>query len=191
MRGKIGYRRTLATVIIVAVILGMGAVVVSLTHHGRHAATSSGGTATVALDETLAGLNVNTSASNMFVLQEIMNLVWPTVYITTGGLQEVLNTTLVTSVTETNNPQKIVYTINPKAVWQDGKPITADDFIYNWQTESGLTKYTDVGHKPFQPAGTTGYNQIASVVVADGSYSNRTATPAASKARSNSLTAKG
>ena len=164
MRRNVGFRRTLATVTLAAATLGMGVVSTYASAAPKAHAASGGGTATMALDETLAGLNVNTSASNEFVLQEIMNLVWPTVYITTGGLKEILNTTFVTSVKETNNPQRITYTINPKAVWQDGTPITADDFIYNWQTQSGLAKYTDVGHKAFQPAGTTGYNQIATVV---------------------------
>jgi len=34
-------------------------------------------------------------------------------------------------------PQKVVYTINPKAVWSDGTPITAADFIYAWQQQRG------------------------------------------------------
>ena len=118
----------------------------------------------MALDETLAGLNVNTSGSNEFVLQEIMNLVWPQVYITTGSLKEVLNRDFITNISVTSNPQTITYSINPHAVWQDGVPINADDFIYNWQTLNGDPKYTDTDGTAYQPAGTTGYNQIASVV---------------------------
>jgi peptide/nickel transport system substrate-binding protein len=117
----------------------------------------------MALDETLAGFNINASASNEFVLQEIMNLVWPTVYITTGALKEVLNTEFVTSVKVTSNPQTITYVINPKAVWQDGTPITADDFIYNYQTLSGNPSFKDTDGTAYQPAGTSGYNQMASV----------------------------
>jgi peptide/nickel transport system substrate-binding protein len=92
-----------------------------------------------------------------------MNLVWPQAYIINSSLQPVQNTALLTSVKVTNNPQVITYNINPKAVWQDGTPINADDFIYNWQTQSGNPSYTDVGKQAYQPAGTTGYNQIASV----------------------------
>jgi peptide/nickel transport system substrate-binding protein len=130
--------------------------------------SSSGGTATMALDENLAGFNINTTAAAQFVLQEIMNMVWPQVFIVNNKLVPVLNTQLMESATETNtNPQTIVYKLNPKAVWQDGTPITADDFIYNWQAQSGSSAYTDVGGKPYDTAATAGYNQIQSVVGSD------------------------
>ncbi len=132
------------------------------------ASSSSGGTATVALDENLSGLNINTSASSEFVLQEIMNMVWPQAFIVNNKLQPVLNTQLLESADVTStNPQTVVYTINPKAVWSDGTPITADDFIYNWQTQSGNPAYTDVDGKPYLPASTAGYSQIESVVGSD------------------------
>ena len=130
-----------------------------------HQSSSSGGTATMALDENLAGFNVNTTAAAEFVLQEIMNMVWPQVFIVNNNLKPVLNTQLMESATETNtSPQTIVYKLNPKAVWSDGTPITADDFIYNWQAQSGNTAYTDIGGQPYDTAATAGYNQIQSVV---------------------------
>jgi peptide/nickel transport system substrate-binding protein len=75
----------------------------------------------------------------------------------------------VTSATVTStSPQTIVYQINPKAVWSDGTPISADDFIYMWQANSGNPKYTDVGGKAFEPASTAGYSQIKSVTSSNG-----------------------
>jgi peptide/nickel transport system substrate-binding protein len=123
----------------------------------------SGGTITMALDENLSGFNINTSAADEFVLQEILDVVWPQPYIVNAALKPVLNTQLLTSVKETLNPQTVVYNINPKAVWQDGTPITADDFIYNWQAQSGNSAYTDVGNQPYDTASSSGYDQIASV----------------------------
>ena len=100
----------------------------------------------MALDEDLAGFNINTSAANEFVLQEIMNMVWPQAFITNSKLQPVMNNQLLTSAVQTTtSPQTIVYKLNPKAEWSDGTPITADDFIYNWQAQSGHSQYTDVG----------------------------------------------
>lgn len=126
---------------------------------------SSGGTATVALDEDLAGFNVNTSAASQVATQEIMNMVWPQAFIVNNKLQPVLNTQLLKSATVTSSsPQTVVYTLNPKAVWSDGTPITADDFIYNWQAQSGNPDYTDVGGQPYDDATTAGYSQIASVM---------------------------
>ena len=37
--------------------------------------------------------------------------------------------------------------------------ITADDFIYNWQAQSGNPAYTDVGGQPYDAASTAGYNR--------------------------------
>ena len=129
------------------------------------ASSSSGGTATMALDQNLAGFNINTSAASEYVLQEIMNMVWPQAFIINNKLQPVLNNQLLESATQTSSsPQTVVYTLNPKAVWSDGTPITADDFIYNYQAQSGNPAYTDVGGKPYDSASTAGYNQIQSVV---------------------------
>jgi len=92
-------------------------------------------------------------------------MVWPQAFIVNSKLQPVLNNQLLESAVQTSDsPQTVVYTLNPKAVWSDGTPITADDFIYNWQAQSGNTAYTDVGGKPYDDASTSGYNQIQSVV---------------------------
>jgi glutathione transport system substrate-binding protein len=129
----------------------------------------SGGTFTYALDQDIAGFNINQATDSEFVLQEIMNQVWPTVYVTTDSLKEVLDTNYVTSATVTStSPQTIVYQINPKAVWSDGVPFNADDFIYFWQANSGNPKFTDVGGKAFEPASTAGYSQIKSVTGSNG-----------------------
>jgi peptide/nickel transport system substrate-binding protein len=80
-------------------------------------------------------------------------------------LQPVLNRQLLVSASVTSqSPQTVVYKLNPKAKWSDGTPITADDFIYNWQAQSGNSAYTDVGGQPYDAASTSGYSQISSVV---------------------------
>ena len=133
-----------------ALCLSIVAITPATSGASTKASSSSGGTATVALDENLAGFNINTSASDEFVLQEIMNMVWPQAFIVNNKLQPVLNTQLLESADVTStNPQTVVYKINPKAVWSDGTPITADDFIYNWQAQSGNPAYTDVGGQPY------------------------------------------
>ncbi|MGO8872604.1 MAG: ABC transporter family substrate-binding protein [Acidimicrobiales bacterium] len=130
---------------------------------GTNGSVKTGGTISMALDENLAGFNVNTSAASEFDLAEILDTVWPQPYIVNAALQPVLNTQLITSVKVTTNPQTITFNINPKAVWQDGTPINADDFIYNYQAQSGSPQYTDIGNQPYDTASTNGYNQIASV----------------------------
>jgi peptide/nickel transport system substrate-binding protein len=49
-------------------------------------------------------------------------------------------------------PQRVIYQINPKAVWSDGQPITSSDFRFTWQS---------VIHEPM--ADPTGYNQVQSI----------------------------
>ncbi|MBR7834931.1 ABC transporter family substrate-binding protein [Actinospica durhamensis] len=69
-----------------------------------------------------------------------------------------LNTNLLTSATlSSTSPQTVVYQINPKAVWNDGTPITAQDFIYNWLTQAGVDPNISA-------ASTSGYMDMASVV---------------------------
>jgi glutathione transport system substrate-binding protein len=142
-------------------------------------AVKSGGTLTFALDEDVSGFNVLQATDNEFVLAEILDQVWPQVFIIQPSLKPKLNTEIVTSakITKTS-PQTLVYQINPKATWSDGVPINAEDFIYNWQAQSGSPKFKDVGGKTFLPAGTAGYNQIKSVT---GSNGGKTVTVVFSK----------
>jgi peptide/nickel transport system substrate-binding protein len=117
-----------------------------------------------ALDEDIAGFNPLQYADNEFVLQEIDNETLPSVYVIQPNFTVALDTNVVTSATETStSPFTIVYQINPKAVWSDGVPINAADFIYNWQAQSGSAKYKDVGNAAYLPATTAGYSQIKSV----------------------------
>src|SRR5579862_2097241 len=142
-------------------------------------AVKSGGSLTFALDEDIAGFNVLNASQAEFVTAEILDQVWPSVFIVQPSLKPVLDTDIVTSAKLTKkSPQTVVYTINPKAKWSDGTPINADDFIYNWQSQSGSPKFKDVGGKPYEAASTSGYNQIKSVT---GSNGGKTVTVVFSK----------
>jgi peptide/nickel transport system substrate-binding protein len=137
-------------------------------------AVKTGGSITFALDEDVAGFNPLLSGDTEFVLAEIQDQVLPKVFIVQPDLKPALNTEVVTSATVTKtSPQTIVYHINPKASWSDGVPISAADFIYEWQARSGNPKFKDVGGKAFLPASTSGFNQVASVT---GSGDGKTVT---------------
>ena len=142
-------------------------------------AVRDGGSLTFALDEDLAGFNVLDASENEFVLQEVLDPVWPSVFIIPPNLEPRPDKNLVTSVKLTKKrPQTIVYKINARAKWSDGVPINVADFVYNWQAQSGNRKFTDKGGKPFEPAGTAGYHQIKSV---RGSNGGKTVTVVFSK----------
>ena len=137
-------------------------------------AVKSGGTLTYALDEDLAGFNILQVNDAEFVLQEILDQVWPSVFVPQPNVGLALDTNVVTSATVTSeSPQTVVYDINPKATWSDGVPISAQDFIYNWQAQSGNPAYKDVGGKAFLPASTAGFSAIKSVT---SSNNGKTAT---------------
>ena len=149
--------------IVVAMVLSVSSMAMIST---SSAATKKGGSIFVDLNETLAGFNVLTSASNEFVLNEIMELVWPSTFIIDNNSNVYLNKDLVSSVSSKLNragQQVVTYNLNPKASWSNGTPIAADDFIYNWQAQSGSKKYKDVHNKLYDAAGTTGYSSIVSV----------------------------
>ncbi len=139
----------------------------------------NGGTLTFALDEDVPGFNSLLAGDNEFVLTEILDQTLPRVFAVQPDLKPALNTEVVTSATVVKaRPQTIEYQINPKAAWSDGVPISASDFIYNWQAQSGSPKFKDAGGKPFLPATSAGYNQIASIT---GSNGGKTATVVFSK----------
>lgn len=54
------------------------------------------------------------------------------------------------------SPQTIVYTINPKAVWTDGTPITWEDLRSQWQAMNGT-------NDQYLVAATSGYDQVEKV----------------------------
>ena len=172
-------RRGGAALLAIACVTGMAACSstsssTSSTATSSPGAVKSGGTLTFALDQDIAGFNVLNANDNQFVLQEIMDQVWPLTYVVQPNLKAALNTDIVTSATVTStNPQTVVYQINPKATWSDGTPISAQDFIYNWQAQSGNPAYKDVGGKAFLPASTAGYSSIKSVT---SSNNGKTAT---------------
>ncbi|MDQ2727286.1 MAG: ABC transporter family substrate-binding protein [Actinomycetota bacterium] len=94
----------------------------------------------------------------------VVDRIWPSVYRVDANGQPQLDRTFVESATQTaQSPQTIVYKINPKAAWSDGTRITVDDFVYNWQAQSGSPAHRDVGGGAFSPAQQAGYAAIASV----------------------------
>lgn len=154
-----------------AKLVGSAAVVFALCTNAMIAGAAQTN-ATKNMDNVQSGFNVLTSTGNIFQTAEIMEMVWPGVYITNNHANFVLNTDMMTSITSSvvAGHQRTVYVIKPGAKWSDGVSITADDFIYNWQAQSGNAAYQDCpsNHaytcEAFDDASTTGYASIISVV---------------------------
>ncbi|MDQ1709664.1 MAG: glutathione transport system substrate-binding protein [Frankiaceae bacterium] len=129
---------------------------------------SAGGTLTYTLEKTIDNWNILTSAGNTFETAEVLNSIYPNVFNVNPDLQPALNTDLMVSAEQTSaSPQTLVYKIKPEAVWSDGTPINADDFIYFWKAQNGVDcKKCDINS-------TTGYAAIDKV---EGTDSGKTVT---------------
>ncbi len=131
-----------------------------------------GGTSTVHLGGPWDGFNPNTPAGAASSTPELLTQVLPSAYVISPKLVPEVNADLLLSVEATSTtPLTIQYVLNPKAVWSDGVPVTADDFVYAWHAQRG--DGTDVDGQPDQVASTLGYRDVASVT---GSHGGRTVT---------------
>ena len=126
------------------------------------AAVKQGGTLTFASEKVPEGFNVNTSSDNTFDTVQQMNPLVPWAFNQLPDASNVaLNSELLDSAELTNkSPQTVVYKIKQNAVWSDGVPINADDFIYNWKHQNGSDPNDDA-------ASTTGYEDIDNIVGSD------------------------
>ena len=166
------YRARWTLPLVIIFIIGLVAIV---DHLGSHRisqvdaqltsplVSARGGTTTVELDRPWSGFNPNTPSGANSSTPTLLSAVLPSAYVINPKLIPEVNTDLLTSVeTLSPSPLTIQYVINPKAVWSDGVPVTADDFIYAWQSQHG--DGVDVNGRPDQVASTLGYRDVQSVV---------------------------
>jgi peptide/nickel transport system substrate-binding protein len=122
-----------------------------------------GGQVSFAIEKNIDNWNLNSSEGNVFETNMALKPLLPYTFITTPDLKSTLNPDFVTSADVTStSPFVVTYKINPKASWDDGTPVTADDFVFNWKTQDGRDC------PACETAGNGGYDQIASVVGSDG-----------------------
>ena len=123
------------------------------------------------MSQSPSGCNPHTTAGDTPATQLVLNAVLPSpFFVNAAGNVEQNANLLVGNQAElvSTKPETIVYTLNPKAVWSDGVPITAKDFIYAWEQQRG-----DPTLDPTTVASTAGYRDIKSVT---GSDKGRTVT---------------
>jgi peptide/nickel transport system substrate-binding protein len=132
-----------------------------------------GGQLAYAIEKNIPNWNLLSSEGNLQETGWVLGGVLPRAFITLPDLTVAMNEDLLDSAKVTStNPETIVYKIKANAVWSDGTPITADDFIYVWRVQNGRDCPNCT------PATTTGYDQITSVV---GSDNGKTVTVTLSK----------
>ena len=100
--------------------------------------TGLGGSLTVGIDQAPTGCNPNTVAGNTWANHFVLEPVLPSAFVVSPGGQSIYDSAVITQAeVQSLNPQTVVYSINPRAVWSDGQPISAADFIYAWQQQRG------------------------------------------------------
>ena len=122
-----------------------------------------GGQVTFAIEKNIDNWNQNSSEGNVFETGLVFKALLPYTFVTTPDLKSTLNTDYVSSAEVTSeSPFTVTYTINPNASWNDGTPVNAEDFVFNWKTQNGRDC------PDCDTPGNGGYDQIDSVVGSEG-----------------------
>lgn len=125
------------------------------------------GTVTVGVTSLPTNFNPGTAAGDNRVTQMVMQQVWPQTFVTDPAFNVQTSSLLEQAEVVGIDPFRVVYVIDPVAVWSDGVPITAADFVYNWRERVAASAgLPDAGL-------VAGYRDVASVV---GSNGGRTVT---------------
>jgi peptide/nickel transport system substrate-binding protein len=121
------------------------------------ATLQKGGNLRLALPSFPANWNTLHIDGNEGTLGALMRWTLPRAFRVAPDGSMTVNTDYFTSVELTStDPQVVTYTINPKAVWTDGTPIT-------WEDIASHVNATNGKNKDFAIASSAGYDRVASV----------------------------
>jgi peptide/nickel transport system substrate-binding protein len=116
-----------------------------------------GGDLKLAIGQFPPNFNVLNIDGNLADTGAVMHPTMPRAFIVGPDGSTRVDNNYFTSVELTStNPQVVTYTINPKAVWSDGTPIT-------WQDIAAQINATNGSDKSFAIAATSGADRVASV----------------------------
>ena len=88
----------------------------------------AGGSISFGMMQVPTGCNANTTKGNSPGTQMVLGAVLPSPYTVSPAGDPISNSNLIVqSELVSTTPETVVYTLNPKAVWSDGVPITAKD----------------------------------------------------------------
>lgn len=100
--------------------------------------SSPGRTVVIDVPSVPTNLNAHTVAGDTAAGLAVGDAIWPQSYQVAPGQTVAIDSHLLDSAEVVSvSPQTVVYRINPAAVWSDGVPIRAADFIYLWHKETG------------------------------------------------------
>lgn len=116
-----------------------------------------GGEFTAAITGKISTWNPGADAGNFSEQVFLRSPILPSYYDYRGNGEAVMNTDYLLSVETKNDPNlEVTLNLNPLAVWNDGAPIGAADWIATWKALNGK-------NREFEVASTDGWDQIRSV----------------------------
>lgn len=145
----------------------------------------SGGTVTYAAEQEYTSYNNGAADQGLFANTLVLNMTLPGPFVSNPDLTLTLwGDMMVSADVISEDPQVIEYVVQPAAVWSDGESLDCDDFYLAWLSGNGKVSkpnpdYTGPGQVDaegaevpetlpvFNPAGTTGYEDIATVECSD------------------------
>lgn len=118
-----------------------------------------GGKMTWAIDGVIVNFNFNQLDGTTVVANWVITPMMPSLFLFDAAAKPRFDPDYLTGEPELTPgpPQVVKYELNPKAVWYDGSPITAADFIAQWKALNGR-------NNAFHIASSNGYDHIKSVV---------------------------
>ncbi len=121
----------------------------------------SGGTLVFGADQDFAGYNVNTVEDNSLAAGQIMKQVWSGSYRVKPDFSLETDILAGEATVTSEDPFTVEWKIKPEASWDDGTPLSSDDFELYWQMCNGKNKEASC-------ASTTGFDLIAKLDKVDG-----------------------
>ncbi|GAA3127568.1 ABC transporter family substrate-binding protein [Streptosporangium carneum] len=110
------------------------------------------------LNEYPTNWNLNHVDGNLAMVKKVIDGLMPSAFRSNekGEISANADYLLAGRITESNPKQVVTLTLNPKARWSDGTPITWEDYRAQWKALNGA-------NADYRVAGTTGYHDIESV----------------------------
>ncbi|MDH6123224.1 ABC transporter family substrate-binding protein [Kitasatospora sp. GP82] len=123
------------------------------------AALKQGGTVNWAIDQMSSQWNPLEADGNEASTIDVAKALMPTFWRSDAGGTQTPNKAYLLDATSAmkDGKQVVTWTLNPKAKWSDGAPITWQDIQANWQAQNG-------SNKDFKVSSTAGFDQVESVV---------------------------
>ena len=117
----------------------------------------NGGTLRLAMADMPNNFNPDEVDGTTVDVENIAGGVLPSLFVATADGGVAVDPDYLTSAVLTStSPQVVTYTINPRAHWDNGDPITWKDFASYWKASNGT-------NHAYQTSGSMGYSSIGSV----------------------------